>query len=184
MPVIDIGTLNSSLLAGRARWQARQTPYSTLSDAEKKALLGAAVDPAHLRAAMAAAPGAAPAALPPAVDWRDHNGSHVPSVQDQKQCGSCVSFGTTALVSSMISIEKGQLPSLSEADLHFCSSHGASCVGWSPNVALDQVKSRGVLPLASFPYMSAFDSPPKMDPANPTLWLPHCVNVPGPVACS
>jgi C1A family cysteine protease len=176
VPVISIQTLNTALSGANARWQARQTPHSNFTDGQKKSLLGAVVNPAHLAAAMAApARAAAPGAPPPPaeVDWRNRNGNHVPPVQDQKFCGSCVSFGTTALVSSICSVEKGEMPDLSEADLHFCSSHGASCAGWSPETALGQVQSRGVLHLAAFPYMTAFDSPPKIDP-NTDEWLPHC----------
>jgi hypothetical protein len=155
-----------------------------LSDDEKKALLGVIFTQDDLNAAAAAragtpsvAPGAGPAAFAPAVDWRNHNGNHVTSVKDQKNCGSCVSFCCTALVESMASIEKGQLLDLSEADSHFCSSHGASCGGWNADACLDQIKTRGVVPDGLFPYMSAFDNPPKSDPAPPHYWIPHCNNI-------
>jgi hypothetical protein len=55
----------------------------------------------------------------------------------------------------MSSIEQHQLLDLSEADLHFCSSHGPSCGGWWPDQALDQVKTRGVSDDACFPYATA-----------------------------
>lgn len=157
MPVIEIAKLNTDLATAKARWQARQTVHSTLSDAQKRALLGVIVDQAALAAAMRpAATAAAPqAGFAPAVDWRNHNGNHVSPVKDQMNCGSCVSFGTCALVESMSSIEHGQLLDLSEADLHFCSSHGPSCGGWWPDQALGQVKARGVSDDACFPYASA-----------------------------
>ena len=40
MPIIDIGALAADLTNAQARWTARQTPHSLLSDDEKKALLG------------------------------------------------------------------------------------------------------------------------------------------------
>src|SRR2546423_541786 len=179
MAVIDIQTLSASLTQARARWQPRQTPQANLNDAQKRALLGVVVDPASLAAAMAPAKFAAAAApnFAPAVDWGNRNGTHVTSIKDQRQCGSCVSFCTTATVESMASIEKGQLLDLSEADLHFCSSHGANCGGWWPDQAYNEIKSRGIVPEASFTYMSAFDNPPQPDPGNPTVWRAHCTNV-------
>ena len=131
-------------------------------------------DEARERAAAGAA--AAAGNFAPAVDWRNRNGNHVTSVKNQRQCGSCVSFCTCAVVESMASIEKGQLLDLSEADSHFCSSHGASCSGWDAGTAYGQFKSRGVLPEPAFAYMSAFDNPPVQDPnLPPGYWKAHCV---------
>ena len=75
MPVLSIQELSSNLSRASARWRARQTPQSNMSDAEKKALLGVVVDQAHLAAVMtreALAAAAAPA-FAPAVDWRNHS---------------------------------------------------------------------------------------------------------------
>ncbi len=162
MPVLSMQALSANLRDAKARWQPRQTPLSELSDAAKKALLGVVVDQASLAAAMApqARAAAAAPAFAPAVDWRNRGGNHVTPVKDQGGCGSCVSFCTTATVESMASIEKGQLLDLSEADLHFCSSHGASCGGWWPDQAIGQVKTRGIPDDACFPYADAFAAPP------------------------
>ena len=185
MPHIDINTLSAQLTQAKARWTPRQTPHSLLSDDQKKALLGNILPQAEIDAA--AAPRAQERAAPafaPAVDWRNRNGNHVTSVKDQKNCGSCVSFCCTALVESMASIEKGQLLDLSEADAHFCSSHGASCAGWNANDCLEQIKTRGVVPDALFPYMAAFENPPQVDPNPPHYWIPHCGNVPNRAAAA
>ncbi len=161
MPTLKVRTLTAELSQSGARWTARQTPHSSLSDSEKQRLLGVVVDQEALAAAMAPMASAAPVAnFAPAVDWRNHNGNHVTPVKDQGGCGSCVSFCTSATVESMASIEKGQLLDLSEADLHFCSSHGASCGGWWPDQAIGQVKTRGIPDEACFPYASAFAAPP------------------------
>jgi len=133
-----------------------------LSDEAKRLLLGVEVNQVDLASVMAASRVAeipAPS-FAPAVDWRNHNGNHVTPVKDQGGCGSCVSFCTTATVESMASIEKGQLLDLSEADLHFCSSHGPNCGGWWPIDAINQVKIRGIPDEACFPYSTAFDPPP------------------------
>lgn len=182
MPTVDIKTLATTLTRAKARWQPRQTPHSMLSDDEKKALLGVIFTKADLEAAAAPAPrDMAAAAFAPAVDWRNRNGNHVTSVKNQRNCGSCVSFCCTALVESMASIEKGQLLDLSEADSHFCSSHGASCGGWNSTDCLAQIQSRGVVPDALFPYMTAFENPPVVDPVS-HMWVPHCGSVPNRAA--
>lgn len=125
-------------------------------------------------AASAAAPSAGPE-LPNSSDWRSRGGVIGP-VRDQRWCGSCVSFATTGLVGAMAGIELGAVNlELSEADQHFCSSHGANCGGWNNGDALNQVKIRGVMTDTMFPYMTAFDNPPVGDPNDPEhLWIAHC----------
>ena len=158
MPQIKIADILSSNRNANARWKVRANAITELSDEARKRMLGVEINPAKLAAEMSVASPAAPAAVAfaPAVDWRNRNGNHVTSPKDQGGCGSCVSFCTTGLTESMASIEKGQRLDLSEADLHFCSSHGASCSGWWPNDALGQIQSRGIVDEASFPYSSAF----------------------------
>src|SRR5258708_8303848 len=108
------------------------------------------------------------AAMPvfdPVVDWRNRNGNHINSVKDQKNCGSCVSFCTIAVTEAMASIEQGQLLDLSEADLHFCSSHGANCGGWWPSDAHAQLQNPGTPREATLPDHRPFGPTP---PASPT----------------
>ncbi len=112
---------------------------------------------------------------PKDFDWRDHGA--IGPVQNQGWCGSCVSFATTGLVGAQAEIELGiSNLHLSEADQHFCSSHGANCGGWNNHDALDQVRTRGVVTDGAFPYMTAFDSPPQVvDPTDPnSLWKAYC----------
>ena len=152
--------LQDELNNKNARWQAKQTPHSYLTLAQKKTLLGAAPDKALKREIKTT--GAAPQGFLPSfdaeIDWRTKNGGKISPVKDQGTCGSCVSFGTVGLLEAMVMIETGILLDLSEADLHFCSSHGASCNGWFPSAALQSVKSRGVCDEAHFPYASAFNN--------------------------
>jgi C1A family cysteine protease len=177
MASLDITVLSNHLKQINARWSAKLTPQSQLSNIDKRALLGVIRDDVSLARAMAPSAGAPAApAFAPAVDWRNHNGNHVTPVKDQRQCGSCVSFSTTAVVESMASIEHGVQLDLSEADQHFCSSHGATCGGWWPDAAFSEIQSRGIIPEKSFPYMKAFDEPPKSEPVS-HLWIPHCVGV-------
>ena len=175
MAPLNTAELVQNLDESQARWTARQTTQSQLSDDGKHALLGVIFT--EQDRALAAAPpmageSAEAATFAPAVDWRNHNGNHVTSVKDQRNCGSCVSFCCTAVVESMASIESGQLLDLSEADSHFNSNHGASCGGWNADACLDQIKQRGVVSDAALPYMAAFDNPPQSDTGT-HLWIPH-----------
>ena len=157
--LLTASALTTALTKQKARWHTADTPVAKLDTAKRVAMLGAipSEESTAFMAAMAAAPmlAAAPA-FAPAVDWRNKNGNHVSPVRDQGGCGSCVSFGTMALIESMAHIETGRWIDLSEADAHFCSSHGANCNGWWPDQCLDQVLARGVCDEAGFPYATAF----------------------------
>jgi C1A family cysteine protease len=134
MSKINISELVADLQKGDTNWQARETTVSQLPDPQQKALLGVVVNTEELAGIMNKKAAAAPVAnYAQQVDWRNHNGNHITSVKDQGGCGSCVSFCATAVVEAMASIEHGQLLNLSEADLHFCSSHGANCGGFQMN---------------------------------------------------
>jgi len=93
-----------------------------------------------------------PIYIPKVVDWRDRKGrNNVTSVKDQGGCGSCVAFGTTATLESMVLIEHNASVDLSEAELFFCG--GGSCqLGWWPDNAVTYLKSRGISTETCFPY--------------------------------
>ena len=152
---IDITRLQTDLSRARVRWRAAETLVSRLSADQQHSLLGAVPSP-EAEAAAAAPPQLTAPNFAPEVDWRNRNGNHVTPVKNQGGCGSCVSFGCTAVVESIAHIERGQWIDLSEADSHFCSNHGANCGGWWPDRCFDQIKTRGVCDDACFPYASAF----------------------------
>jgi len=154
MANLNFEELSTALRTSQAPWQAAENVITRLPDLKRKALLGVQVPAGYQLPANAGAP--VTASFAPAVDWRNRNGNHVTPVKNQGGCGSCVSFCTVAVTESMASIEKGQLLDLSEADQHFCSSHGANCGGWWHPEAFNQIKSRGVCDDAGFPYPSAF----------------------------
>lgn len=141
--MVSFNEVNASIGESKARWSARRTPQSLMSESERLRLLGVVVNAAHLSAAMAPRAEVAAPNFEPAIDWRNRRGNHVTSVKDQGGCGSCVSFCTVATVESLASIERGWTLDLSEADLHFCSSHGPSCAGWWPNDAYNELRNRG-----------------------------------------
>jgi hypothetical protein len=196
MAGLDISTLRAAIKAADAKWDAIElppdaplhglgwnpTPPETMRLALANAQLLMATRLAHLfphpmaarqPGGLVMAPETSP--HPSSFDWRTR-GSIGP-VTDQKHCGSCVSFACTGLVGAMVAIEQGVgSVHLSEADSHFCSSHGANCGGWNNGDCLGQIKSRGVLSDADYPYMTAFDSPPVGDPNDipDHLWIAHC----------
>lgn len=155
-----IDELNAQLQASSSHfWVAKETLLSSLSDEEKVKWLGVIVNPADLASAMALRAQVVAPNFAPEVDWRNRNGSFVTPVKSQAGCGSCVSFCTVATVESMALIELRQQLDLSEADLHFCSSHGANCDGWWPSDAYNVLKDRGTSDEACFPYpVDAFNN--------------------------
>jgi len=155
MADLPIKELSKILLTNKARWKAAENPISKMNPIMRKKLLGVdenAVSWVPLNYVNSIQS----YSLPSLVDWRNKNGNHVTGVKDQGGCGSCVSFGTVAVTESMVSIEKGKMLDLSEADQYFCSSHGASCHGWNPKDAFNEIKNRGVADDAYFPYNTAF----------------------------
>jgi C1A family cysteine protease len=85
------------------------------------------------------------------VDWRNRKGrDNVTPIKDQGGCGSCVSFGCTAMLESMVLVEHVLPLDLSEAELLFCG--GGSCGGWWPDSAVSYIKSKGVSMETCFPY--------------------------------
>lgn len=85
------------------------------------------------------------------IDWRYRKGrNNVTPVKDQGGCGSCVAFGTTATLESMLLIEHNVGLDLSEAELLNCG--GGSCGGWWPDGAVNYLLSRGIAQESCFPY--------------------------------
>jgi C1A family cysteine protease len=158
MADLNFADITRTLRLKRAKWRPKENEVVKLPEPKRKQLLGVVPPAGHklLAPEPETAEFTESATFAPAVDWRNKGGNHVTPVKNQGGCGSCVSFCTVSVVESMASIEKGQLLNLSEADQHFCSSHGASCGGWWHDDAFSQIKSRGVSDEACFPYETAF----------------------------
>lgn len=146
--------IRAELARQKAKWEATDHEFLKLSIPELGKRLGVIVDE-KLLAEMRAMPKVqvyeATATLSPSVDWRNYNGRNcVTIVKNQESCGSCVSFGTTATLESMILIEHGLYYDLSEAELLFCG--GGSCGGWWPQYAINYLTNRGISQESCFPY--------------------------------
>jgi C1A family cysteine protease len=90
------------------------------------------------------------------IDWRNYNGKNcITSIKYQKNCGSCVAFGTAATLESMLLIEHNKTYDLSEAELFYCGgANDASCAaGWWPANALPYLVEKGLSDEDCFPYI-------------------------------
>ena len=100
------------------------------------------------------------AAAPATFDWRNAGGgNYVSPVKDQAGCGSCVAFGATAVLESMVRIaakQPGLLVDLSEAHVFFCygPDHGAGALSGRRLVARRRVRrdEGGIVDEANYRY--------------------------------
>lgn len=96
---------------------------------------------------------------PVKFDNRDVNGKNfTTAVKDQGGCGSCVAFGTTAVMETTYQRQTNNANSdinLSEAHLFYChgGDDGRSCSnGWWPDKALEKANEKGVATDDMYPY--------------------------------
>jgi len=105
------------------------------------------------------------AGLPAKFDNRDINGkNYTTPVKNQGGCGSCVAFGTVAVLETRYK-RLYNVPSfpidLSEAQMFYCHAKedGRTCAtGWWPDKALEKAKSKGVTFEEYFPYTAGDQS--------------------------
>ncbi len=177
--MVDLEQMESASSRLKIEWRPGETANSNLNRLRVRARTGA-LPPGGRRALTARVRAAArvdhdanmarAAALPTKVDWRRKGGNFVTPVKDQMFCGSCVAFGTIAVLESMVRITAqapGLAVDLSEAHLYFCygPDHGAlPCPdgGWWPDDSFECLKS-GVVDEIGFPYTDD-DQPCRLGP--------------------
>jgi C1A family cysteine protease len=130
---ISVSQVNRAIKAANVGWVAAPTKVSKLTAEERKRLLGyipAAGEESldqriQASAAKISAIKSAVVGAPTGFDWRNVNGhNYITPVKDQKHCGSCVAFGTTAAVEGTFRVQSGNpnlAVDLSEASLFFVS---------------------------------------------------------------
>ena len=177
--VVDLEQMRAAGQRLGLEWQPGETANSSLSRLRARARTGA-VPPGGRRALTARVRAAAQVdhdanlaralALPAKVDWRKKGGNFVTPVKDQMFCGSCVAFGTIAVLESMVRIA-GQAPTLtvdlSEAHLYFCYGPDRGALpcpdgGWWPDESFACLKT-GVVDEVGFPYTDD-DQPCRLGP--------------------
>jgi C1A family cysteine protease len=155
-----VSEINAAIQADGLSWEAEENFLTQMSAAERRGYLGLIVTPEEMAAfkaetaAMAMQESAAfgtGVGAPSAVDWR--TGGYVTAVKSQKNCGSCVSFCSCAVIESAVRIKLGNpgyAIDLSEAFMQFCG--GGSCNGWGLTSGLAYAQSTGVTDEACMPY--------------------------------
>src|SRR5262245_30871573 len=167
---LDLGELSASLQSQGSPWRSGEATMTRLSEAEGGSRLRFVPAPGGpsleevdyaLRQAKPQAPFTAAAAVgaPSSYDLRNVGGGNfVTGIRDQGGCGSCVAFGTVAVLESTLRVSMND-PNLdvdlSEAHLFYCYgySQGRNCSnGWWPEGALDQIQPNGLAFEQSYPY--------------------------------
>ena len=177
--MVDLEQMQAASSRLGLEWQPGETPNSKLNRLRVRARTGA-VPPGGRRALSQRVRAAKrinhdanlarAVALPSKVDWRKKGGSFVTPVKDQMFCGSCVAFGTIAVLESMVRIA-AQAPTLtvdlSEAHLYFCYGPDRGALpcpegGWWPDESFACLKT-GVVDEIGFPYTDD-DQPCRLGP--------------------
>lgn len=171
---LDLKSLASALRDAGAPWEMDETTsMALLTEDERRMRLGFTPpqDEMSLEQAVAADAARAMPALsdiqaesenigaPSAYDLRNVGGkNYTTPVKNQGSCGSCVAFGSVAVMETTYKRRKnkpGFNIDLSEAQMFYChaAEEGRNCGnGWWPDKALKKAKDKGVAYDSFFPY--------------------------------
>ena len=155
----ELKAIEDQIRAKGRRWLAQETEVSRLPDHERKMRLGllqpAAASAVGEEAAAESAPGTG--VVPASFDWRNYNGfNYVTPVRDQKSCGSCWAFATTAALEANLLVSTGSGNDFAEQILVSCSGAGG-CNGGYIDLASNFIRDTGLPGEGAFPY-AALDS--------------------------
>ncbi len=155
-----IARINQRIKEKGLHWVAGQTEVSQMSYSDRKKLYGQSTFPAgfefYCGGVISTSDTGTESSLKSATinspyvdewDWRNRHGKNWMSpVTNQGACGSCWAFATTGATEAMVNLYYNQLLNLdlSEQDLLSCSGAG-SCDGGLPSLALDYIKTSGIV---------------------------------------
>jgi|SwirhisoilCB3_FD_contig_31_14895975_length_1999_multi_5_in_0_out_0_1 C1A family cysteine protease len=162
---ISVTQIQAAIRAAGAEWEAGVTSVSELPPDEQRIRLGVPPPPGGFNAVLRETEAyrsvvtATEVGLPAAYDLRNVGGKNfITPIRDQRNCGSCVAFGTCATIEGMARVQHND-PNynidLSEAHLFFClgRAQGVTCAtGWMPDKAFACATSTGVADEACYPY--------------------------------
>jgi len=166
---LDTAAVHAALSAEGQPWVAADNPMTRLSEPARRRRLGVPLPKAQERTLIArrqdeavalhAAARSGLTAAPTSFDLRDVGGQrYVTDVRDQGSCGSCVAFGSVAVLESTAAYRRRQSAlglDLSEAHLFYTlgATVGVNCdTGWLPLPALGMVHDIGITFEDYFPY--------------------------------
>jgi len=154
--IVSAGTVddvNAQIGQEGLLWTAGETSVSQMNPDEQQALLGGLptppedIDPAQIWQQ----PGRLSlVAYPANYDLRDY--LLVSPVEDQRTCGSCWAFSSTANLESLYIQAKGITLPLSEQVMLDCSA--GTCDGWYLDRAFDFLMQNGTCSESTYPYIA------------------------------
>lgn len=167
----EVLAVQKAIAMEKLSWQAGETSLSRLGEIERRLKLGG-----RLALILPRVKAKEPVALslPAVLDWRDRDGNWVTPVKDQGVCGSCWAFATTAVLESMIRINRnmGEDIDLSEQMLVSCSGAGNCPDGGHEYLAAEYIKNTGIVDERCYPYAAADE------PCNPCSdWMARVVKI-------
>jgi C1A family cysteine protease len=152
--------LQATNVGEKARWVAKNSPFSSFTSEQKTQMLGAVPpQPPPIFTAREAILGDLPKTYPSVKDWRNVGGlNYITAVKTQGLCQSCVAFSVCSAVEIAVRIAQKRPDleiDLSEAHLFYCNGGNDPCQnGWWPTAALDIAKNIGIAPEVYFPYVA------------------------------
>jgi C1A family cysteine protease len=167
---INLDGIRAAVKEAGASWEPGETSLTRMPQEEREKRLGFTPPPGEpsvdeLHAALESQSitveheEAEGVGAPASFDLRNVGGkSYVTSIKNQGGCGSCVAFGSAAVVESTASYERRDpnlVIDLSEAQLFYCfaKAEGRNCSnGWWPERALINIRDKGLTFEDYFPY--------------------------------
>lgn len=189
---------NAAFAAGHSTWWASINEHAALTDEEFNAQKKGGL-PSSLRLPLNTVKHLL-AKTPLAWDWRDHKPSIVTPVKDQKSCGSCWAFASTATIESYYALATKELAVLAPQTLVSCAPNPKSCGGTGgcegsiPELAFNYTATRGIALESDMPYTAhdeacpaAYKAAATLDsyvklPANDAVALESALATVGPIA--
>jgi len=170
----DVLGQNAAYSAGRSTWWASINEHADLTEgefnAQKKGLV-----PSRRVPAPPAIVEQQPAKTPFAKDWREYSPSIVTPVKDQKSCGSCWAFASTATIESYYALNTKELAILAPQTLVSCAPNPNDCGGTGgcegsiPELAFNYTSTRGIALESDMPYKAHDEACPADYKAAATL---------------
>ena len=159
----ELKAIRAAIKAKGAHWTAGETWLSRLTPKERRKLCGEKTWEHKIVQLPITQPIVTSYLPPAAIDWRNKDGrSYVTPLksQQEKLCGSCVSFASIATLESLICIEWNRSEKkIDLSEMHICNCHvyhdWQCCDGWYNEKACIYLRDNGAPDEACWPYVPA-----------------------------